>query len=297
MAAESAWEQARRRRENAARNLRAAERWERGAQGEEATAAALRALPQDEWTVFHDVTWPGRKLANIDHVVVGPGGVFVIDSKNWTGRIEVRDGVLRQNGYSREPAVASAAEAGIAVSLLAPYLEARLAVPVLCFAHEEPIAGWVRDVMICSTANVAGMLATRPVALDAAQRTQICLGLDLGLSRAGASPPTAAWESPPVPGPRSEQSRHPTRTPSVVAGGARARRRRSRPSAVAGLRRLAAVALVVYLLGSGTLSPVVDRISEFVADVATPDQVDPAPDRPQKPDRERPGRRQEPPPS
>lgn len=71
--------------------MRAAELYERGADGEAATAQALDALPKDQWTVFHDVRWPGRKLANVDHVVVGPGGVFVIDSKNWSGRVEVRD--------------------------------------------------------------------------------------------------------------------------------------------------------------------------------------------------------------
>lgn len=61
----------------------------RGADGEEGTAARLAALPNDQFTVFHDVRWPRRRYANFDHVVVGPDGVFVIDSKNWSGRIKV----------------------------------------------------------------------------------------------------------------------------------------------------------------------------------------------------------------
>lgn len=184
VAGESARDVARRQREKAERLMRAAKLYERGADGEAATARALDALPKDQWTVFHDVRWPGRKLANVDHVVVGPGGVFVIDSKNWSGRVEVRDKVLRQNGYQRETTVASAAEAAIAVSLVIPDLSQRLAVPVLCFVREAPLSGWARDVMVCSTSNIADMLTSRPPVLDQMTREHICLGLDLSLAAA-----------------------------------------------------------------------------------------------------------------
>ena len=120
MAGESARESARRQREKAARLQRSAELWERGADGEQATAAALDALPKDTWTVFHDVHWPGRKYANVDHVAVGPSGIFVIDSKNWSGMITIRDNVLRQSGRAREDAVVGAAEAALAVARVAP---------------------------------------------------------------------------------------------------------------------------------------------------------------------------------
>lgn len=89
MAGESAREFARRQREKAARLEGSAERWERGAQGEDVTAAALDDLAGRGWTTFHDVRWPGRPRANIDHIVVGPTGVFVIDTKNWSGDIRV----------------------------------------------------------------------------------------------------------------------------------------------------------------------------------------------------------------
>ena len=86
MAGESARESARRQREKAARLQRSAELWERGADGEHVTAAVLDALPSETWTVFYDVRWPGRKYANVDHVAVGPSGIFVIDidSRSWT---------------------------------------------------------------------------------------------------------------------------------------------------------------------------------------------------------------------
>lgn len=168
--------------------MRSAEMYERGADGEAATARALASLDAADWTIFHDVRWPGRALANVDHVAVGPGGVFVIDSKNWSGRIEVKDSVLRQNGYQREKAVVAAAEAAIAVSLVTADLPGRLAVPVLCFVREEQLTGWARDVMVCSTTNVAEMLMSRPTVLDQVTRRTICLVLELSLSKAARDP-------------------------------------------------------------------------------------------------------------
>lgn len=167
MAGESAREIARRQREKADRLARVADAWERGAEGEEATGRALDALPSEQWAIFHDVRWPGRQRANIDHLAVGPGGVFVIDSKNWSGEIRVRGDVLRQNGRHRETAVIGAAEAGLAVAQLGLVAGVDSVTPVLCFVQEDPLTGWARDVMVCSTANLVDMLTTRPAVLDA----------------------------------------------------------------------------------------------------------------------------------
>src|SRR6266571_1114104 len=41
-------------------------------------------------SVLHDRRIPGSR-ANIDHIVVAPWGVFVIDAKNYKGRVEKRD--------------------------------------------------------------------------------------------------------------------------------------------------------------------------------------------------------------
>ncbi|HEX6394055.1 MAG TPA: nuclease-related domain-containing protein [Acidimicrobiales bacterium] len=66
-------------------------RWLRGAGGEVATASVLEELPPKRWEIFHDLAVPGSK-ANIDHLAIGPTGVWVIDSK--TTRAPVRIGVL-----------------------------------------------------------------------------------------------------------------------------------------------------------------------------------------------------------
>jgi hypothetical protein len=136
--------------------------WERGAAGEAATADALDELTRRGWTTFHDVRWPGRQRANIDHIAVGPAGVFVIDSKNWSGDVRVVGDVLHQGSRRREREVAAAAEAALAVT---QFLQGTPATPVLCFVRPEPIEGWGRDVMVCSTQNLAARLAALPPVL------------------------------------------------------------------------------------------------------------------------------------
>lgn len=187
MAGESAREIAARRRQKAEWLQNVAYAHERGADGERQTAAALAMLPASGWFVLHDVRWPGRAFANIDHVVIGPGGVFVIDSKAWSGRVDVRDGVLRQNGRQRESAVAGAAEAAIAVAA-ALGIDPSLVKPVLCFVGQRDLQGWARDVMLTTPDNLVAMLTSRPQVLADKTVRQPLLGLQLELESAKKAP-------------------------------------------------------------------------------------------------------------
>lgn len=64
--------------------------WQQGARGEERTAARLaKHLEGHDVKLLHDRRLPGHGQANIDHLVVGPGGVTVIDSKTQKGEIRV----------------------------------------------------------------------------------------------------------------------------------------------------------------------------------------------------------------
>ena len=63
------------------------ENWQVGAWGEESTAKALRVLEDDGWVVMHDLDAAGR--GNVDHIAVGPGGVYLLDSKNLFGSVTV----------------------------------------------------------------------------------------------------------------------------------------------------------------------------------------------------------------
>ena len=62
--------------------------WRRGAAGERRSARLLSPLERQGWVVLHDLAVPGSP-ANLDHLVIGPGGVFVVDSKQYRGRLQL----------------------------------------------------------------------------------------------------------------------------------------------------------------------------------------------------------------
>ncbi len=64
-------------------------RWARGAAGEMVTAAILEKLPRTRWVVLHDLALPGSG-ANVDHLVIGPTGVWVVDTKAYRARVVAR---------------------------------------------------------------------------------------------------------------------------------------------------------------------------------------------------------------
>jgi hypothetical protein len=63
-----------------------ADRWLRGAEGERAVGAVLAQLEDEGWRALHDISL-GR--GNVDHVLVGPGGIFTIETKSHPGRIGI----------------------------------------------------------------------------------------------------------------------------------------------------------------------------------------------------------------
>ncbi len=70
--------------------------WDRGAIGEERLGARLNALAADGLAVLHDRRIPGSK-ANIDHLAITRGGIWVIDAKRYKGRpeLKIEGGILR----------------------------------------------------------------------------------------------------------------------------------------------------------------------------------------------------------
>jgi nuclease-like protein len=77
--------------------------WRRGAAGERRTARLLGPLERHGWAILHDLALPGSR-ANLDHLAIGPGGVFVIDSKQYRGRVQLdRSGRLWHGRYPLAP--------------------------------------------------------------------------------------------------------------------------------------------------------------------------------------------------
>jgi hypothetical protein len=68
------------------------DQWLTGAQGEQWTDEQLRKLERRGWVILRDLKRSGH---NVDHVAVGPTGVFVIDSKNLDGQVSCRGDELQ----------------------------------------------------------------------------------------------------------------------------------------------------------------------------------------------------------
>ena len=133
----------------------------KGAEGERRTNRSLQKLP--DYTVLHDRKIPGSK-ANIDHIAVGPGGVFVIETKHYEGRVTVTGDDLLVNGRRRTRIVEQTWREAVAVQgALAPELS-RLGLdvtPILCIHGVE--LPWsrttVQGVRVCGARELRNLMA------------------------------------------------------------------------------------------------------------------------------------------
>jgi hypothetical protein len=134
-----------------------------GPRGERRTARRLRRLVRRGYVAFQDLGMPGSQ-ANIDHLLIGPTGVFVIDSKQYSGRVQqTPDGHVWHNHYPLDQQLQTVrAEASTVETILgAPVI------PLLC-VHGAGVA-W-------------GGLHARGVAIVPAGQLQTALGADSVLS-------------------------------------------------------------------------------------------------------------------
>jgi len=103
------------------------EAWRIGAEGERQTAAILAELEDLGYRVLHDRRIPGTR-ANIDHIVVGPTGVYVVETKSWSGDVRVRAGEVRVAGR-RSRVVEQVRREADAVAVALPCVQVT---PIVC---------------------------------------------------------------------------------------------------------------------------------------------------------------------
>ena len=134
----------------------------KGARGEEWVAHELAFLPAS-YVVFHGVRMEKRgflaRHGDYDHVVVGPSGVFLVETKNWSGRITIQDGQILCNGLKpdRSPldqvkTAAAELRQRLGKSLKSP----PAAQPIICFAAGQLAGGQqgIAGVMLCDLSNL-----------------------------------------------------------------------------------------------------------------------------------------------
>jgi len=116
------------------KGLRHVERFFKGARGEERVSGILKNLP-DAYHVFNDFVAGG---AHVDHVVVGPAGVFAVETKFWRGKVTVEEGHILLDGRlpSREPLSQALKEAAAVRTALDQLGWKGKITPVLAFASD-----------------------------------------------------------------------------------------------------------------------------------------------------------------
>ncbi len=140
--------------------------WRVGADGEETVAIRLRTLG-DGWHVVHAVP-VGERGSDIDHVVIGPAGVFTLNTKNHRGsRVWVAGPSFLVNGQKTDYLRNSRFEADRASKLLST--ACGFGVPVkpiiVVIARAIDIKAQPSDVLVVGRKQIAKCLSRSPVLL------------------------------------------------------------------------------------------------------------------------------------
>jgi hypothetical protein len=130
-------------------------RWAAGAAGERRTQSALAGIERDGWTVLHDVHPPGRRW-NLDHLLIGPGGVVVVETKQW--RKPVRT-------WRQQPRLLTE-RVGWQVEAVARLLHSDDVVGFLC-VHGAPVRRFRRWTPVGDGRHLRRWLRRRPAVLRA----------------------------------------------------------------------------------------------------------------------------------
>jgi len=108
--------------------------WQTGAEGELRTGRLLEPLEAAGFRILHDRKIPGSR-ANIDHIVIGPPGIYVVETKSLGGSLQIRDNDVFVAGRRKTKMIdevkreALAVETALAVELAAGGWTVR---PIIC---------------------------------------------------------------------------------------------------------------------------------------------------------------------
>jgi hypothetical protein len=144
--------------------------WRQGAYGEESLAAELwRIARPGQWRYLHSVP-VGSRGADIDHVLIGPAGVFTINTKNHRGsNIWVGGNTFVVNG-TRQPYIRNsrheAVRAGRLLSQACGFPVAARGVIAVIDPRNFTIKEHPADVAVTTRVQLSRWLAQQPQVLD-----------------------------------------------------------------------------------------------------------------------------------
>jgi hypothetical protein len=155
---------------------------EHGGPGAQVVGSALELLGPDGFEALHDVRSPGRPPAEIDHVVVGPPGVFVVHTESWAGAVTVEAQTLRQNGYTRVQQTEAVHRSALVVGLSLGASWAAFVVPVICLTGTaELVPTQAGPVTVLSVNHLSAWLLSQPGRLSPVDVQQVMRSLRVAL--------------------------------------------------------------------------------------------------------------------
>ena len=119
--------------------------WQTGADGELRTGRRLEPLEGEGFRILHDRRIPGSR-ANIDHIVIGPPGIYVVETKSLGGSLQIRGNDVFVAGRRKTGMIDEVKREALAVqTALAKELAARgwMVTPVIC-VHRADLP-WLRS--------------------------------------------------------------------------------------------------------------------------------------------------------
>ncbi len=149
------------------------ERWHRGAVGEERVGKIIDGLGGQGWLAIHDAS-TGR--GNVDHILVGPAGLFTIETKSHRGRIDPDriDLAMLKQAYAESKAIENLT--GLAVEPLLVFSQAYLT---------KRAVARRRGVTILPARMLPRFLASRPQGIPAARVAAVHARLAAALDQVG----------------------------------------------------------------------------------------------------------------
>jgi len=141
--------------------------WRRGGEGERAVAKVLARLGPS-WHILHSIQ-VSENGTDIDHLVIGPGGVFSVNTKNHLGKkVWVAGGTFMVNGQKQAYVGASRSEAKKASRLLTTACESPVRVigVIAVLSDSLVVKEQPHDVHVIGRRRLADWLRAQPRCLE-----------------------------------------------------------------------------------------------------------------------------------
>ena len=183
----------------------------------EPAAAVLERLEDTGWQVMHDRLLPSAARLAIDHLAVGPGGIFVIDSHSLEAAA-ASSGVSPSSGVVPPELLNDAHQIADGLRGLLPPLSRQYVVCVLSYVDLSPMSMAKGPVQICTTSMLQRVVETRRNVLSSAEIDDIVAVLDRGLGGGSGAPTTSGRRSRRLRGSKADApAPTPTPAPPVAA--------------------------------------------------------------------------------